>query len=211
MVTAVAYRLAAQRKQIDAVLAPFLLSLDTLREVKDKMRAELEYGLKRETQASATVKMLPTYVCGTPDGTGNFISWTPGGARKLPVCFWGRTCQLFWKMPGGVLLANQCFLQHFLAGPLAPNLRKWEHKCKCHRGQCSCRCVAEYGIQTCCKKHQNEILLLQRVESSLPWILVGQISEFCWSKLEAGGGDPCRCTTKSLPFLWRSCKGQGKR
>lgn len=112
---------------------------------------------------------------------------------------------------GGVLLANQCFLQHFLAGPLAPNLRKWEHKCKCHRGQCSCRCVAEYGIQTCCKKHQNEILLLQRVESSLPWILVGQISEFCWSKLEAGGGDPCRCTTKSLPFLWRSCKGQGKR
>lgn len=101
MVTAVAYRLAAQRKQIDAVLAPFLLSLDTLREVKDKMRAELEYGLKRETQASATVKMLPTYVCGTPDGTGNFISWTPGGARKLPVCFWGRTCQLFWKMPGG--------------------------------------------------------------------------------------------------------------
>lgn len=79
MVTAVAYRLAAQRKQIDAVLAPFLLSLDTLREVKNKMRAELEYGLKRETQASATVKMLPTYVCGTPDGTGKFISWTPGG------------------------------------------------------------------------------------------------------------------------------------
>lgn len=80
MVTAVAYRLAAQRKQIDAVLAPFLLSLDTLREVKNKMRAELEYGLKRETQASATVKMLPTYVCGTPDGTGKFISCTPGGA-----------------------------------------------------------------------------------------------------------------------------------
>lgn len=77
MVTAVAYRLAAQRGKIDAALAPFLLSLDTLREVKSKMRTELEYGLKRETQASATVKMLPTYVCGTPDGTGEVISWSP--------------------------------------------------------------------------------------------------------------------------------------
>uniref|UniRef100_A0A8B9E2H2 hexokinase n=1 Tax=Anser cygnoides TaxID=8845 RepID=A0A8B9E2H2_ANSCY len=83
MVTAVAYRLAAQRKQIDAVLAPFLLSLDTLREVKNKMRAELEYGLKRETQASATVKMLPTYVCGTPDGTesGKFLALDLGGTN----------------------------------------------------------------------------------------------------------------------------------
>ncbi|KAM6264112.1 hexokinase HKDC1-like isoform 2-T2 [Spheniscus humboldti] len=83
MVTAVAYRLAAQRKQIDAALAPFLLSLETLREVKNKMRTELEYGLKRETQASATVKMLPTYVCGTPDGTekGKFLALDLGGTN----------------------------------------------------------------------------------------------------------------------------------
>lgn len=74
MVTAVAHRLAAQRQRIDATLAPFLLPLGILREVKDKMRAELEYGLKRETQANATVKMLPTYVCGTPDGTGEVSS-----------------------------------------------------------------------------------------------------------------------------------------
>ncbi|XP_064320736.1 hexokinase HKDC1 isoform X3 [Phalacrocorax carbo] len=83
VVTAVAYRLAAQRKQIDAILAPFLLSLDALREVKKKMRTELEYGLKRETQASATVKMLPTYVCGTPDGTekGKFLALDLGGTN----------------------------------------------------------------------------------------------------------------------------------
>ncbi|KAK2512988.1 putative hexokinase hkdc1 [Columba guinea] len=83
MVTAVAYRLAAQRGRIDAALAPFLLSLDTLREVKSKMRTELEYGLKRETQASATVKMLPTYVCGTPDGTekGKFLALDLGGTN----------------------------------------------------------------------------------------------------------------------------------
>ncbi|XP_072725816.1 hexokinase HKDC1-like isoform X2 [Ciconia boyciana] len=83
MVTAVAHRLAAQRKQIDAALAQFLLSLETLREVKNKMRTELEYGLKRETQASATVKMLPTYVCGTPDGTekGKFLALDLGGTN----------------------------------------------------------------------------------------------------------------------------------
>uniref|UniRef100_A0A8C9G9M4 Hexokinase-2 n=1 Tax=Pavo cristatus TaxID=9049 RepID=A0A8C9G9M4_PAVCR len=83
MVTAVAYRLAAQRKQIDAVLAPFVLSLETLRDVKNKMRTELEYGLKRETQDRATVKMLPTYVCGTPDGTekGKYLALDLGGTN----------------------------------------------------------------------------------------------------------------------------------
>ncbi|OXB63880.1 hypothetical protein ASZ78_004175 [Callipepla squamata] len=83
MVTAVAYRLAAQRKQIDAVLAPFLLSPETLRDVKNKMRTELEYGLKKETQDRATVKMLPTYVCGTPDGTenGKYLALDLGGTN----------------------------------------------------------------------------------------------------------------------------------
>ncbi|XP_017681487.1 PREDICTED: putative hexokinase HKDC1 isoform X3 [Lepidothrix coronata] len=83
MVTAVARRLAAQRSHIDATLAPFLLSLETLREVRNKMRTELEYGLKRETQANATVKMLPTYVRGTPDGTekGKFLALDLGGTN----------------------------------------------------------------------------------------------------------------------------------
>ncbi|XP_017601939.1 PREDICTED: putative hexokinase HKDC1 isoform X2 [Corvus brachyrhynchos] len=83
LVTAVAHRLAAQRQCIDATLAPFLLPLGILREVMDKMRAELEYGLKRETQANATVKMLPTYVCGTPDGTekGKFLALDLGGTN----------------------------------------------------------------------------------------------------------------------------------
>jgi hypothetical protein len=70
MVTAVASRVQAQRKQIDKVLALFQLTREQLDGVQHKMRAELEYGLKRKTHALATVKMLPTYVCGMPDGTG---------------------------------------------------------------------------------------------------------------------------------------------
>ncbi|XP_005429023.1 hexokinase HKDC1 isoform X1 [Geospiza fortis] len=83
LVTAVALRLAAQRRRLDAALAPFLLPPSTLQEVRDSMRAELEYGLKRETQAQATVKMLPTYVCGMPDGTekGKFLALDLGGTN----------------------------------------------------------------------------------------------------------------------------------
>lgn len=38
--------------------------------------------------------------------------------------FGGEHANYSGKCQGGFLLANQCFLQHFLAGPLAPSLRK---------------------------------------------------------------------------------------
>ncbi|ELK32374.1 Putative hexokinase HKDC1 [Myotis davidii] len=92
MVTAVAARVQAQRKQVDQVLALFRLTREQLVGVRDKMRAELEYGLKRDTHLLATVKMLPTYVCGMPDGTersptfspterGNFLALDLGGTN----------------------------------------------------------------------------------------------------------------------------------
>ncbi|XP_004701445.1 hexokinase HKDC1 [Echinops telfairi] len=91
MVTAVASRVQAQRKQIDEVLALFQLTRDNLVDVKNRMRAELEYGLKKETHPMATVKMLPTYVCGLPDGTekGKFLALDLGGTnfRVLLVKF----------------------------------------------------------------------------------------------------------------------------
>ncbi|XP_036192837.1 hexokinase HKDC1 [Myotis myotis] len=83
MVTAVAARVQAQRKQVDQVLALFRLTREQLVGVRDKMRAELEYGLKRDTHLLATVKMLPSYVCGMPDGTerGNFLALDLGGTN----------------------------------------------------------------------------------------------------------------------------------
>ncbi|XP_069836532.1 hexokinase HKDC1-like isoform X1 [Dendropsophus ebraccatus] len=82
MVTAVACRLLSQRKQIDEVLA--LLHIDEkLADIKLRMMEELKYGLKKETHDSATVKMLPTYVYGTPDGTetGKFLALDLGGTN----------------------------------------------------------------------------------------------------------------------------------
>lgn len=70
MVTAVAYRLADQRRQITETLAEFRLTNDQLLEVKKRMRTEIQNGLGKKTHDSATVKMWPTYVRSTPDGSG---------------------------------------------------------------------------------------------------------------------------------------------
>ncbi|XP_062846644.1 hexokinase HKDC1 isoform X2 [Trichomycterus rosablanca] len=83
MVTAVAQRLASQRKEIDDTLAEFTLSSAQLHQVKQKMRVELERGLKKDLHSSASVKMLPAYVYRTPDGTerGKFLALDLGGTN----------------------------------------------------------------------------------------------------------------------------------
>uniref|UniRef100_A0A4W3I502 Hexokinase-2 n=1 Tax=Callorhinchus milii TaxID=7868 RepID=A0A4W3I502_CALMI len=83
MVTAVAYRLVAQRKAREETLAAFELSHQQLLKVKARMRQEMERGLQRETHTSATVKMLASYVRSTPDGTekGDFLALDLGGTN----------------------------------------------------------------------------------------------------------------------------------
>lgn len=71
MVTAVAYRLTEQARQIQQTLAEFRLSKTQLLEVKKRMRVEIEKGLGKSSHKEATVKMLPTFVRRTPDGTGD--------------------------------------------------------------------------------------------------------------------------------------------
>lgn len=83
MVTAVACRLMTQRKEIDEVLDMFRVSDEKLADIKQRMLTELKCGLQKETHDKATVKMLPTYVYGTPDGTekGNFLALDLGGTN----------------------------------------------------------------------------------------------------------------------------------
>lgn len=72
MVTAVAYRLAAQHAERQCILDTLRLSRDQLMEVKKRMSEEMVRGLSKQTHGQASVKMLPTYVRSTPDGTGIF-------------------------------------------------------------------------------------------------------------------------------------------
>ncbi|XP_009640011.1 hexokinase-3 [Egretta garzetta] len=83
IVTAVALRVAAQRHEVNQVLAPLRLSRADLERVQALMRREMELGLGRESNANASVRMLPTYVRGTPDGTerGEFLALDLGGTN----------------------------------------------------------------------------------------------------------------------------------
>ncbi|XP_068460706.1 hexokinase-2 isoform X2 [Clinocottus analis] len=82
MVTAVAYRLAAQHAERQRVLDTLRLSREKLLEVKKRMSEEMVRGLSKQTHEQASVKMLPTFVRDTPDGTehGNFLALDLGGS-----------------------------------------------------------------------------------------------------------------------------------
>lgn len=47
------------------------LSDEILMDVSIRFRREMDKGLCRDTNPTAAVKMLPTFVRSTPDGTGN--------------------------------------------------------------------------------------------------------------------------------------------
>uniref|UniRef100_A0A8B9CGE2 hexokinase n=1 Tax=Anser brachyrhynchus TaxID=132585 RepID=A0A8B9CGE2_9AVES len=83
MVTAVAQRLLTQRHEVEQLLAPLRLSRADLERVQALMRQEMERGLGRDSNADASVRMLPTYVCNTPDGTerGDFLALDLGGTN----------------------------------------------------------------------------------------------------------------------------------
>lgn len=56
--------------QIDKYLYHMRLSEETLQEVSQRFGKEMEKGLGADTNPTASVKMLPTFVRSTPDGTG---------------------------------------------------------------------------------------------------------------------------------------------
>ncbi|XP_033479456.2 hexokinase HKDC1-like [Epinephelus lanceolatus] len=81
LVTAVAQRLASRRRQVDETLSPFKLTPEQLQLVKSRMRAGLEAGLK--SKGPSTIKMLPSFVYRTPDGTehGKYLALDLGGTN----------------------------------------------------------------------------------------------------------------------------------
>ncbi|XP_053725971.1 hexokinase-2 [Synchiropus splendidus] len=82
MVTAVAYRLAAQNAERQRILDTLRLSREQLLEVKERMSYEMMRGLSKQTHEVATVKMLPSFVRSLPDGTeqGDFLALDLGGS-----------------------------------------------------------------------------------------------------------------------------------
>ncbi|XP_072231715.1 hexokinase-2-like [Leuresthes tenuis] len=69
--------------QVENYLEPFRLSLDKLKEVSARLRKDMIRGLGKHTHHRAAVKMLPTFVRATPDGTekGDFLALDLGGTN----------------------------------------------------------------------------------------------------------------------------------
>lgn len=56
--------------QVEQILSEFKLNKEDLGQVMKRMQHEMERGLRLDTHEEASVKMLPTYVCSTPEGSG---------------------------------------------------------------------------------------------------------------------------------------------
>lgn len=56
--------------QVEQILAEFQLREEDLKKVMRRMQKEMDRGLRLETHEEASVKMLPTYVRSTPEGSG---------------------------------------------------------------------------------------------------------------------------------------------
>ncbi|XP_070621615.1 hexokinase-4 isoform X2 [Erythrolamprus reginae] len=69
--------------EVKQILSEFQLREEDLKKVMRRMQKEMDRGLKLETHEEASVKMLPTYVRSTPEGSevGDFLSLDLGGTN----------------------------------------------------------------------------------------------------------------------------------
>lgn len=86
--------------QVDQYLYHMRLSDETLLEISKRFRKEMEKGLGATTNPTASVKMLPTFVRSTPDGTGTAL-WGGVGGRWLWLlhCWGEKICVALLRDP----------------------------------------------------------------------------------------------------------------
>lgn len=59
---------------------------ETLKDIMTRFRREMDKGLGRDTNATATVKMLPTFVRSIPDGSGSDGGHVTGRGALVEMC-----------------------------------------------------------------------------------------------------------------------------
>lgn len=64
--------------QVDRFLYDMRLSDETLLDIMTRFQAEMQKGLGKDTNPTAAVKMLPTFVRAIPDGSGEWGQGLPG-------------------------------------------------------------------------------------------------------------------------------------
>lgn len=76
---------AAHSMQVEQILSEFRLKEEDLKKVMYRMQKEMDRGLKLETHEEASVKMLPTYVRSTPEGSGMALPVLLVGPLPCPI------------------------------------------------------------------------------------------------------------------------------
>lgn len=71
--------------QAEQILAEFRLQDEDLKKVMRRMQTEMDRGLRLETHEAASVKMLPTYVRSTPEGSGARTGPHPAASPPAPL------------------------------------------------------------------------------------------------------------------------------
>lgn len=86
--------------QVDRFLQAMRLGDEQLKDISSLFLAEMKKGLSAESNAAAVVKMLPTHVRSTPDGSGS--------KRHLFFsCFWMFSQQTLWTRSLSTLAAEK--------------------------------------------------------------------------------------------------------
>ncbi|KAF4070416.1 hypothetical protein AMELA_G00285290 [Ameiurus melas] len=88
-------------EKVDQILSEFQLSKEELKEVMRRMQREMNRGLRVETHEEASVKMLPTFVCSTPEGSevGDFLALDLGGTNfRVMLVVVGEDEERGWKI-----------------------------------------------------------------------------------------------------------------
>uniref|UniRef100_A0A674B327 Phosphotransferase n=1 Tax=Salmo trutta TaxID=8032 RepID=A0A674B327_SALTR len=86
---------------VEQILSEFRLKKEQLKEVMKRMMREMDRGLRVETHQEASVKMLPTYVCSTPEGSevGDFLALDLGGTNfRVMLVKVGEDEERGWKV-----------------------------------------------------------------------------------------------------------------
>lgn len=139
MVTAVAYRLAAQNAERQRILDTMCLSREQLLEVKRRMSEEMVRGLSKQTHEQASVKMLPAYVRSTPDGTG-----CNKRKNSFPLDF--KSCFLFY-----ICVEDYCLLH-----PHQSMVTSWLWTLGAPAfGCCWCKCKVDRDTKRKCNKRST--------------------------------------------------------
>lgn len=187
--------------QVEKYLHRFQLSFEDLMEISVRFRREMDKGLCRDTNPTAAVRMLPTFVCSTPDGTGLYAA--PGRHVAAKLLSTSRLCLI------GYYSSQPFYYQQKLTSCWRVNLL--DISSKITRQDTIGWPSREFWCRTKPDERFCFSNIPQRTANSWPWTWEALISECSWSKWWLVESRRWRWKTRFTPFPNTSWRAAGWR